>query len=793
MEKKEAEWTEEGKTKRKEGKRINRSDQPYLPSLGLDTMQNDSSTSSRVRAVILSSEMKRQLRSIIPRISSQSSRHAQRSLLSIHAGYVNGYIRERDIIYTVKGFVAACCGLSTGQVLKMNFRDEIEIILGQSGIEWFCLLEKGDGAMALGFTDPQPQRINNTSREPAAFAIDRLGERQKYDRMEENKTNTSPAIPDRVISQSVVSEDSNPKSILKHPSSNGCGIIKQEPTESESVGGKDQSNVANNSSEKKQDDRNNIAIIDRLDDRDISEKLNDIQMAKASLEKTNIELANMTNTYNSVRDQSTSTPNEHRGRGRGISNQPAWMTNAQQLSNIAPAMDGETSSGKAITDGPVCKYSFSQTAPSIDGETLNSATKEQVPSSTLPSISSTVQANVLKLVQKEREIDMSQLKEIYHERFGTPFSHEGKLKKWLVQVPGICVGPIKGPGTKGRKKQDFVKLQKNISPEKKTVNGTIAKEVSDTATTSSTDGTASQKKISASHTHKLQNILKLTDEQSQTCTKFPPGCRVVYDYRSHGLVAAIRMGVVASVSINLSGERRLKHEIKLNRGNTMIDEEDLLYAPQCSVYYQPYKKGEESEQPAIVLSCQKNVDGGSYSYCILISKNDGEVSHIVQDVSLDQLTYRETACNDASESIQNLKKRPNASGYGEGEGDSPRALKKAKTLAAGEILHYHQTIRSKWEQLCTKWGTVPSVKDVVALSPNPSNSNKPMSFFEFRDQVVGGGLCVVGQVKGTCTFPGCTYNHRDKISVKRAKRVCKILDNAMTVKQGPVKKEKPPS
>lgn len=84
-----------------------------------------------------------------------------------------------------------------------------------------------------------------------------------------------------------------------------------------------------------------------------------------------------------------------------------------------------------------------------------------------------------------------------------------------------------------------------------------------------------------------------------------------------------------------------------------------------------------------------------------------------------------------------------ASGYD--VSDSPRARKKAKT-GANKILHYQDTIQAKWEQLCTKWGTVPTVKEVAALSANPSNTNKPLTFIDFSDQVVGGGLCAIGQV-----------------------------------------------
>jgi hypothetical protein len=41
-------------------------------------------------------------------------------------------------------------------------------------------------------------------------------------------------------------------------------------------------------------------------------------------------------------------------------------------------------------------------------------------------------------------------------------------------------------------------------------------------------------------------------------------------------------------------------------------------------------------------------------------------------------------------------------------------------------------------------------------------------------------------------FPTCKYNHSDRMSNDRAKKVCKILDNAMKEKQGPVKKEMAP-
>jgi len=129
------------------------------------------------------------------------------------------------------------------------------------------------------------------------------------------------------------------------------------------------------------------------------------------------------------------------------------------------------------------------------------------------------------------------------------------------------------------------------------------------------------------------------------------------------------------------------------------------------------------------------------------------------------------------------------SGYEESYSPSP--FKRAKTRPGGDILNYHKTIKDKWQQLCAKWGTVPSVKEVAGLTMNPA-TNKSMTFLEFSEQVVGGTLCAIGQVTGTCQFYGCTYNHNDTLSNDRAKKVCKILDNAMKAKQGLVKKEKAP-
>ena len=109
----------------------------------------------------------------------------------------------------------------------------------------------------------------------------------------------------------------------------------------------------------------------------------------------------------------------------------------------------------------------------------------------------------------------------------------------------------------------------------------------------------------------------------------------------------------------------------------------------------------------------------------------------------------------------------------------------------GAIMNYHPSIRAKWEQLCEKWGTTPLVLDVIALSND--ESGKPFTFAKFGEEVVGGGLCVIGEVTGFCRFPGCKYNHNDTIGQNRAKNVCKVLDKAIGAKVAhPVKKEKTP-
>ena len=109
--------------------------------------------------------------------------------------------------------------------------------------------------------------------------------------------------------------------------------------------------------------------------------------------------------------------------------------------------------------------------------------------------------------------------------------------------------------------------------------------------------------------------------------------------------------------------------------------------------------------------------------------------------------------------------------------------------AHGPIRNYHSMIRQKWDEVVEKWGREPLIKDVLNLVPH--KSGQPYTFTQFCEEVVGGGLCGVGQVTGSCNFPGCKYDHTNTISKASARKVCKLLDDYLAGKGAPVKKEKP--
>ena len=116
-----------------------------------------STSNNRTEHGILPPDIKSQLRSILPKSNNLS------------AG--KGGISEGDILCKVRGFVAACRGLSTVQVLKLNFPNEIilsESIAG-TGNYRYCLRDvttglEGDVIVTVLLAEPIIFRLYNGNR-----------------------------------------------------------------------------------------------------------------------------------------------------------------------------------------------------------------------------------------------------------------------------------------------------------------------------------------------------------------------------------------------------------------------------------------------------------------------------------------------------------------------------------------------------------------------------------------------------------------------------------------------------
>ena len=672
-----------------------------VPSSNNNNNDNKAS-SNKVRAVILTSEMKSQLRSIIPMKNQGRNRG----------------VSEGDILCKVKGFIAACRGLSTVQVLMLNFPDEIEIIR-VGGTDRFCLHEISPKNY---FADKSLEKSSNSEMEMEScpvYNIDRKGEscanKPLISCMKHKATNnkykdgvvkkepgkeehryTNYATVDHSLSSS--SNNSSERRVNKYVVRKDSGkipafsddmianILSILPSKDVKVRGTSMSTIIENVP----------GFLDACNGKDFQQILEANLLGKIIIGSdsegtkryyTRRDGLNANNIGCSPSTSLTScNSTNNQSRGRGISNQPKGMS-GQQLPNIVSITQDTASASASVKSSGVANSSAK-----MKGEKGNSA-----------------EANIVKLLQEETKIKLSLFKEKYHTRFKRDLSHSGKLKHYLQQNPDVVlIEPVKCKGKGKGNNELYVSLNRkirndlNIYHEKKTdaTTNTATRQVaqetkaSDTnlaaasISTNDCNGNTDQKQVvpitKVNTPHKIQDALQLTDDQAQTCTKFPPGCRVVWSYQGLPIsndghtFAQIRIGKVISVSISLSSTSKgqLKHEIKLNKRSIMVEEGNLAYVPQCLVYYQL----EEEQEPAVVLSCQKDDSDDTWQYSILVSRLDGDgetVSLMLQNISLEQLTYREASSvvHDSTKQYtdpnvggggdsqsRNSKKRPNNAG-----------------------------------------------------------------------------------------------------------------------------------
>lgn len=668
---------------------------PATPDDVPSSNNNDNNASSnKVRAVILTSDMKCQLRSIIP---------------IKHQGRNRG-VSEGDILCKVKGFIAACRGLSTVQVLMLNFPNEIEIIR-VGGTDRFCLREIPPKNY---FADERSEKSIEMESYPA-YNIDRKGE----------SCANKPLV-----------------SCMKH---NADVVVKKEPGKEEHLVPKDGyadytttkardhltydssapldhslSSVSNNSSERRVNKdvvrRDDSGKIPALSDDMIANILSILPSKDGKVRGTSIStiIENVQGFLDACNGKDFQQILEANLRGKIIIGSDSegtkryYTRDCLNANNISCSPSTSSTSCSRVQGYDTLQSSKKQ-LPNIVSITQDTTSAASVKSTGAANLSAqmkgrkgnSVEANIVKLLQEETKIKLSQFKQKYHTRFKKDLSHAGKLTNYLQQNPDVALTePVSGKG-KGKHTNDcYVILNRQIqsntsrSNEKKTDATTNTRQVaretkaSDTnlaASISTNDnGNTDQKQAvpvtKANTPHKIQDMLKLTDDQAQTCTKFPPGCRVVYDYhlKDDGhTFAEIWIGKVISVSISLSSTTKgqLKHEIKLNKGSMMVDEGNLAFAPQCLVYCQL----EEEQEAAVVLSCQKD-NSNTWQYSILVSRLDGDgeiVSLMLQNVSIDQLTHRESSSvvHDTTKQYtdlsvgggsqsRNSKKRPNTAENG---------------------------------------------------------------------------------------------------------------------------------
>ena len=660
---------------------------------------NNNASSNKVRAVILTSDMKCQLRSIIP---------------IKHQGGNNRGVSEGDILCKVKGFIAACRGLSTVQVLMLNFPNEIEIIR-VGGTDRFCLREIPPKNY---FADERSEKSIEMESYPA-YNIDRKGE----------SCANKPLV-----------------SCMKHKATNNTAdvVVKKEPGKEEHLVPKDGyadytttkardhltydssapldhslSSVSNNSSEHRvnkdivrRDDSGKIPV---LSDDMIANILSVLPSKDGKVRGTSIStiIENVQGFLDACNGKDFQQILEANLRGKIIIGSDSegtkryYTRDCLNANNISCSPSNSSTSCSRVQGYDTLQSSKKQlpNIVSITQDTTSASVSSGAANSSAQMKGrkgNSVEANIVKLLQEETKIKLSQFKQKYHTRFKKDLSHAGKLTNYLQQNPDVVLTePVSGKG-KGKHTNDcYVVLNRQIQSNTSTSNEkntdattNTARQIEREAKASDTilaasistndNGNTNQKQAvvpvtKANTPHKIQDMLKLTDDQAQTCTKFPPGSRVVYDYQGLSpssndghTFAEMRIGKVISVSISLSSTTKgqLKHEIKLNKGSMMVDEGNLAYAPQCLVYYQL----EEEQEAAVVLSCQKD-NSNTWQYSILVSRLDGDgeiVSLMLQNVSIDQLTHREsssvvhdttkqytdTSVGGGSQS-RNSKKRPN--------------------------------------------------------------------------------------------------------------------------------------
>jgi len=616
-----------------------------------------STSNNRTEHGILPESIKSQLRSILPK--------------SNNAG--KGGISEGDILCKVRGFVAACRGLPTVQILKLNFPNEIissESIAG-TGNYRYCLRDVTTNG-------------NSSLEDRNGYQIDRLGLMNGHSTESLGSNSSATAvIPDTIQSTTNTSNSKQLDNTNRIASALRGGhkktstvtdnniIVKKEPGISSEV------SINNNSSQ---------TVLAKPTSNDACAptptKPVEYEHEKDTIETDHHSEAKTTELSEEIKAKILSILPTVGGGVEGVTltsikkKAPGFNHISRSLleTNLSDSMiigsDSDGTKRYYLRAVPRGSDSVSQTAHEAKehASTPNNTSWKIIPKDP-------IEANIVQLLREKSNIKLNEVKGLYNTWFKKELLHTGKLKTFLGLISGVKVSkPISnGKGhneyTITLSKEMLIKVKK---PAQKSSTAAVnqkvpvkqARKTADTTTLNNVDAmpvdSDSPKQIGIpivnTPTEVQAHLLKLTDEQAQTATKFQPGCRVVYDIdkslqpSSHRI--QIRMGVVKSVSINLT-TRQFAHEIKVSTGSIMVSENDTLaYAPQSLVYYQPSNK--EGAEPATVLNCFfKN---NNWQYTILIPSVDGELSTIVHQVTIDQLRYRSKEGDNQSE-VERSKKR----------------------------------------------------------------------------------------------------------------------------------------
>lgn len=290
----------------------------------------------------------------------------------------------------------------------------------------------------------------------------------------------------------------------------------------------------------------------------------------------------------------------------------------------------------------------------------------------------TVKGNIVQLLMQEEKIPLAQFKQKYEFKFGKyPYKRrrKGDLKQFLQTIPkvrlvrnnkdGVFVflgrksdGLLpkdkesdvdessrisKGKGSSVKKEVEPAVVEPPAKSSSKSGDIPVGSDVEVSSISQVSDLSNRIKSRTASLVKSYDKLLRLTDDQARGgTTKYPPGCRVVFDIEESDNDVKFRVGTVVAVFINLSPPSRgqIVNEIKVQNddSNTVkMNEKWLAFAPQSPVYFQI--DAEKRDVAAVTLSLQKRTNDAGETllvYSILIE----DMATIKLNVGLNYLSDR---------------------------------------------------------------------------------------------------------------------------------------------------------